>query len=187
NRPVPLFAYLLLLNVGLAWVSYRKVWPVLSWLTVILTAIYQWGWVIKFLTAGQLSLAMGIFLLFPLVTMIALVLGSRDDTATAREATASFERTALVASALPLVFAVYLAVVPAYAGHPWLLLSFLFVLDAGLIAIAIGRCEDLLAAAAAATTLVVMAALVWVGYGTGTRIPVVVFTAVFSLLFTFAP
>ena len=24
NRPIPLFAYLLLLNVGLAWVAYRK-------------------------------------------------------------------------------------------------------------------------------------------------------------------
>jgi hypothetical protein len=29
NRPIPLFAYLLLLN-GLAWVAYRKVWPVLT-------------------------------------------------------------------------------------------------------------------------------------------------------------
>ncbi len=34
NRPIPLFAYLLLLNVGLAWVAYRKVWPVLTWLTL---------------------------------------------------------------------------------------------------------------------------------------------------------
>src|SRR5262249_33891693 len=129
NKPVPLFAYLLLLNIGLAWVSYRKVWPVLSWLTVILTAVYQWGWVITFLTAGQLSLAMGIFLLFPLVTIAALVLGSSDDAPAGRKASATFERTALVASALPLAFAVYLAVVPAYAGQPWLLLSFLFVLD----------------------------------------------------------
>ena len=24
NRPIPLFAYLLLLNIGLAWVAYRK-------------------------------------------------------------------------------------------------------------------------------------------------------------------
>jgi uncharacterized membrane protein len=187
NRPVPLFAYLLLLNVGLAWVSYRQVWPVLSWLTVVLTAIYQWGWVIKFLTAGQLSLAMGIFLLFPLVTIAALVLGARDERAAARDAAATFERTALVAAALPLVFAVYLAVVPAYAGHPWLLLSFLFVLDLGLIAVSVGRREDLLTAAAAAATLIVMAAVLWMSYGADARTAVVVFTAVFSLLFTFAP
>jgi uncharacterized membrane protein len=187
NRPIPLFAYLFLLNVGLAWVSYRQVWPVLSWLTVILTAIYQWGWVIKFLTAGQLSLAMGIFLLFPLVTIASLVLGTRDKKGTARTASVSFERTALVASALPLFFAVYLAAVPAYAGHPWLLLSFLCLLDAGLIAVSIARRQDLLVAAAASATLLVMAALLWTGYAPAARLPVVVFTAVFSLLFTFAP
>ena len=27
NRPIPLFAYLMLLNVGLAWVAYRQAWP----------------------------------------------------------------------------------------------------------------------------------------------------------------
>src|SRR4030095_2620570 len=45
NRPIPLFAYLLLLNVGLAWVAYRKTWPILTVLTLIFTTIYQWGWV----------------------------------------------------------------------------------------------------------------------------------------------
>jgi len=187
NRPVPLFAYLLLLNVGLAWVSYRQVWPVLSWLTVILTAIYQWGWVIKFLTAGQLSLAMGIFLLFPLVTIVALVLGARDASPARREASASFERTALVASGLPLFFAIYLAVVPAYSGHPWLLLGFLFVLDAGLLAVSIARRNDLLTAAAAAATLVVLIAMVWTGYSPAARVPIVVFTAILSLFFAYAP
>jgi len=41
NQPVQLFSYLLLLNVGLAWVAYRKAWPLLSWLTLGLTTIYQ--------------------------------------------------------------------------------------------------------------------------------------------------
>jgi uncharacterized membrane protein len=35
NRPIPLFAYLLLLNVGLAWVANRKRWPVLTILTLV--------------------------------------------------------------------------------------------------------------------------------------------------------
>ena len=43
NRPIPLFAYLLLLNAGLAWVAFKKGWPQLTILTLILTAIYQWG------------------------------------------------------------------------------------------------------------------------------------------------
>jgi uncharacterized membrane protein len=74
NRPIPLFAYLLLLNAGLAWVAYRQRWPVLSWLTVVFTALYQWGWVFRFLSEGQLPLAMGIFLVFPIVNVAALML-----------------------------------------------------------------------------------------------------------------
>ena len=47
NRPIPLFAYLLLLNIGLAWVANRKVWPVLTWLTLGLTTLYQVMWVAR--------------------------------------------------------------------------------------------------------------------------------------------
>jgi hypothetical protein len=186
NRPIPLFTYLLLLNVGLAWVSYRQAWPVLSWLTVILTAVYQWGWVIKFLTVGQLSLAMGIFLVFPLVSVCALLLANRG-AAPDTDAKQTFERTALIAAALPLFFAAYLAATPGYAGHPWLLLGFLFLIDVGLLAIAIARREDLMFGAAALATLVVMATLLAVSYWAGARYPVVIFTAAYVLLFLFAP
>ena len=43
NRPIPLFAYLLLLNVGLAWVAVRKKWPVLTILTLVLTTALPVG------------------------------------------------------------------------------------------------------------------------------------------------
>ena len=77
NRPIPLFTYLLLLNVGLAWVAFKKGWPLLTILTLILTAIYQWGWVVRFLDTSQLSLAMGIFLVFSVMSFVALILGRR--------------------------------------------------------------------------------------------------------------
>ena len=80
NRPIPLFAYLLLLNVGLAWVAYRKVWPVLTWLTLGLTTLYQLVWVARFLEESSLSLAMGIFLVFPLAAAVGLTIaGPRGD------------------------------------------------------------------------------------------------------------
>ena len=82
NRPIPLFAYLLLLNVGLAQVAYTKRWPMLTGLTLVLTAIYQWGWVFKFLDASSVPLAMGIFLLFPLAAFAGLA-----DRGTQRRAT----------------------------------------------------------------------------------------------------
>ncbi|MEJ2108663.1 MAG: DUF2339 domain-containing protein, partial [Acidobacteriota bacterium] len=54
DEPISLFSYILLLNAGLAWVSTKKKWPLLTTMTLIFTFLYQWGWVIKFLTANQL-------------------------------------------------------------------------------------------------------------------------------------
>ena len=101
-----------MLNVGLAWVASRKKWPVLTVLTLVLTAIYQWGWVVTFLTASQLSLGMGIFLIFAIASFAALTFGRTGDT----PMDVALERTGLGASAMPLVFAIYLAAVPAYGG-----------------------------------------------------------------------
>ncbi|PYR54801.1 MAG: hypothetical protein DMF85_21245 [Acidobacteria bacterium] len=211
NRPIPLFAYLLLLNIGLAWVAYRQRWAALTWLTLILTTIYQWGWVFTFLAEGQLPLAMGIFAVFPIVSVAALMVargGARTSGASkprersgdsagpaservgefeGRSPSMMFERTALAGAVLPLLFAVYVAVVPAYGGHAWLLLSFLLLLDLGLIATAIARRADLLYGAAALATLSVMVALVGGSYTHAARYPVVIFTAVYVLVFLRAP
>ncbi|HUR80582.1 MAG TPA: DUF2339 domain-containing protein, partial [Thermoanaerobaculia bacterium] len=42
NRPIGLFSYLLLLNAGLAWVAYKKRWPLLTIGSVAFSIIYQW-------------------------------------------------------------------------------------------------------------------------------------------------
>ena len=129
NRPIPLFTYLLLLNVGLAWVAFKKGWPVLTILTLVLTAIYQWGWVVKFLDASQLSLAMGIFLVFSVMSFVALILGRRGlerGGAAMRPASCS-SGPALAASVMPLVFAIYLAAVPRSRATPALLFGFLLL------------------------------------------------------------
>ena len=89
NRPIPLFAYLLLLNVGLAWVAYRQVWPVLTWLTLAFTTLYQWGWVARFLDESSLSIAMGMFLVFPLAAGIGLLLTGPRMTEPGRSRSAS--------------------------------------------------------------------------------------------------
>jgi Predicted membrane protein (DUF2339) len=160
NRPIPLFAYLLLLNVGLAWVAYRQVWPVLTWLTLALTTFYQLVWVVRFLEESSLSLAMGIFLVFPLAAAVGLTLGGSRADAAGRKGTArSFERTAMLSAGVPLIFAGYLASVPAYGAHAALLLGFLVIVDAGLLAIAIARRQLVLHSVGGLATLVVMA--VW--------------------------
>jgi uncharacterized membrane protein len=188
NRPIPLFAYLMLLNIGLAWVAYRKVWPLLTALTVVFTAIYQWIWVVKFLDAGSLPLAMGIFAVFPLAALAGLALArgrllSNESTS----ADSAFEYTALSAAVMPLLFAAYLSTVPAYGNRPWLLFGFLLLVDAGLFVVAIARRRMLLHAAGAMTTLVVMASWLANSYVPGTYVPPLVFCALFVLFFIGAP
>ena len=184
DRPIPLFAYLLLLNVGLAQVAYTKRWPVLTGLTLVLTTIYQWGWVFKFLSASSVPLAMGVFLLFPLAAFAGLMIAgrvrARDD--------ASFERPALVSAAMPLLFAFYLAAVPEYGANPSLLFGFLILIDAGLLALALVRRQGTLHAVGAAATLLVMATWLSSTYPrSGDGLVAVAFTALFALFYTAAP
>ncbi|MGE5814104.1 MAG: DUF2339 domain-containing protein, partial [Acidobacteriota bacterium] len=177
NQPIPLFGYLLLLNIGLAWVAHRKQWAPLALLTVILTALYQWGWVIKFLSVSQLPLAMGIFIVFPVAAFAMRLLHDGENEA--------FERTAVLAAVLPLLFAVYLAAVPAYGEKAVLLFGFLFLLDAGLLAIAIARRQDVLHGVGGIATLLVFA-VHRVNHGEP-LLQVLLFVSLFVVFFLAAP
>jgi hypothetical protein len=183
NQPIPLFSYLVLLNVGLAWVAYRQRWPLLTALTLVLTTVYQWGWVITFLDAGQVTLAMGIFLVFPILGITGLMLARRRAT----EDDGTFERTAALGAGAPLLFAVYLVAVPGYATHPWLLFGFLLLVDAGLLAIAVARGQAVLHAAGAVGTVTVMGIWLATSYGPVHLTPTLVFTAAFTVFYALAP
>ena len=189
NRPIPLFAYLLMLNIGLAWIAYRKTWPVLTWLTLVLTTVYQWGWVFRFLDSSSLPLAMGVFIVFPVASVAALLVGGRSfgGDAGGPSDVRHFERSALIAAGLPALFAVYLAAVPAYGARPALLFGFVLLLDIGLLAIAMARRHPMMHATAALTTVLAMATWLAVSYAADARHTAVAFTAVFVLLYLFAP
>ncbi|MEA2488862.1 MAG: hypothetical protein QOH21_654, partial [Acidobacteriota bacterium] len=130
NRPIALFSYLLLLNGGLSWIAYRKRWPLLTALSVVLTAIYQWAWIEKFLDKDQLPLAAAIFAIFAILAASALW---------SRRGEAPFERTATVGAALPLLFAFFTAIVPEYGARYNVLFAFLLLVAAGLAAISLWR------------------------------------------------
>jgi hypothetical protein len=157
DHPISLFGYLLLLNAGLAWVALRKSWPVLSILSLVFTTLYQWGWVLKFLDVSKLPLAMGIFLVFPLLGLLAPALAQNAEGA--GEERNTFARTALVGAFLPLLFGLYLATGPAYGAHYGLLFGFLFILQAGIAVIAIFRGPHSLHSFAAGTA--VLTFLLW--------------------------
>lgn len=135
NRPVVLFSYLLLLNLGLAWIAWWRRWPALGVLSMILTAAYQWGWIVKFLTAAQLPLAAGIFIVFAIVSTFGLWLWRRDGDADA--STREFDRIGTIGAALPLLFALFTAASPVYGARFNTLFGFLLLIAAGLAVIAI--------------------------------------------------
>jgi hypothetical protein len=96
------------------------------------------------------------------------------------------QRTGTAAALMPLMFAVYLAAVPRLAVDPSLLFGFLLVLDAGLLAIAVARREELMHAIGALATLLVFA--IWLGrYPSGALTMATLFTACFVLLYAVAP
>ncbi len=184
NRPIPLFVYLLLLNVGLAWVAVRKKWPVLTILTLALTTAYQWGWVVTFLSSGDLTLGMGIFLVFSVTSFVALTLG-RADRGGAMDLT--LEQSGLAASAMPLAFAIFLAAVPRYGVHTGLLFGFLLLIVAGLSAVSVARQDDRLHAIGATATVLVFAIWLATSYSTSVWRVVVAFTVVFASFYALAP
>ena len=189
NRPIPLFGYLLLLNVGLAWVGYRNRWTVLSILTLVFTTIYQWGWVARYLDAAQVPLAIAIFTVFPVVGYGVLMVARSRTRSDAEDDGADdrFEWTMLAASVLPAAFALYLAASSAYRDHYALLFGWIFLIDAALLAIAVARGYEVLHAFSAVTT--VLAAVIWIStaYLPGAVWPVIGFVALFAVFYLAAP
>ncbi len=183
DRPFGLFGYLLLLNAGLAWVAYRKRWAFLSILSLVFTVLYQWGWVAKFLTGEKLGLAAGIFLVFPVLSVLALFLLPREKEETSGS---PFGWTAAASAALPLLFALFVASVPAYGARWPLLFGFLFLVALGLAALAAVRGPEELHVLGGVATLAVFAT--WL-VRTSHRPPlgaVIGVTAAFLLLYLFA-
>ncbi|HVT46083.1 MAG TPA: DUF2339 domain-containing protein [Thermoanaerobaculia bacterium] len=186
DRPISLFGYLLLLNAGLAWVAYRKRWPLLSVLTLIFTTIYQWTWVAKFLSDTKLPIAVAVFVIFPLVVVAGywISLRGREE----GDESIAFETTSALAAALPLVFALFLAAVPAYGARASLLFFFLLLVDGGLALIAASRRgPEALHLLGAITTVVVFAVWSGLSYTPAAWPSLLAWISAFALLYLAAP
>jgi uncharacterized membrane protein len=186
DRPVSLFGYLLLLNAGLALVAHRKRWNALTVLCLVCTTIYQWVWVGRFLGPDRLPLAAGIFLVFPILSFAALVL-TRGEQARGKGWSTLSGQTANISAALPLLFALYMAVVPGYGERFGILFGFLLCLDVGLFAIALMRGPEILHGTGALTTLLVFAVWLRSSYSNGAWPAILAFVAAFVLFYISAP
>jgi len=154
NKPLALFSYLLLLNVGLLWVAIQRRWPLLTALSVGFTVVYEWGWIGKFLTVSQLPLAVSIFILFAAAAGVSLWVRRRAD-----NAQRGFDLAAISSAGLPLLFAIYVAAVSSYGVQYNVLFTFLLFISTGLSVIAIFRGPAWLHLLGGATIALVL--LVW--------------------------
>ncbi|MFZ2492724.1 MAG: DUF2339 domain-containing protein, partial [Thermoanaerobaculia bacterium] len=183
NAPITLFSYLMLLNVGLSWVAFKKRWPALTFGSLVLTAIYQWAWVGKFLDAAQLPLAAGIFFLFAAAGSAAL--WSHRNDAEEGGSDRFFKRVALTSVVLPIAFALHVAAVPAYGLRFNVLFGFLLLVTGGLVVIALRLGVEWLHTVAASAAVVTFALWSLASYSDRAWPLLLVWLAAFVVLFLF--
>ncbi|HEX8152187.1 MAG TPA: DUF2339 domain-containing protein, partial [Thermoanaerobaculia bacterium] len=181
NRPIPLFAYLLLLNAGLAWIAFKKRWPALTALSLVFTVIYQWGWLARFLDSAQLPLAAAVFVAFAAMSASALWMSRRADIGGDGKSSL-FDRIGLAGAALPLLFALFTAAVPAYGARYHVLFGFLLLLVGGLAIIAAVRGPAWLHLVGSVATILTFAVWIAVSYTPRAWPLVVPWIAVFVIL-----
>jgi hypothetical protein len=126
DRPMELFAYLLLLNIGMSWLAYRMRWPLLIALSVARTTVYEWTWVMQSLTSSQLWLAALIFAAFAIVAAAPFWYRTWDGYPP------RFRQVAAVTMLLPLPFAFYMASNTNYGEQYNVLFGFLLVIAVSL-------------------------------------------------------
>ena len=159
DRPVGLFSYLLLLDVGLAWVAHKKRWPLLGAVALAFTALYQAGWVVRFLDDLNVPVGVVVFLVFPAVGFAALALAQRDAPAGGPPPTL-LRWTAALGALPPVLFLLRTASAHHLQAQWPLLLGFAVLLCAGLLVVAaVQGPEWLHLLGAAAATLAVLAML----------------------------
>jgi uncharacterized membrane protein len=187
DEPIGLFGYLILLNCGLAWVAYKKRWAILVPVSLGLTTVYQWGWVVKFVfdKPAELPLAAAIFLVIPTMMAAAHWLGTRAQGGS--DLPKMLERSVAAAAALPLFFALCMAWVPAFGERHGLMFGFLFILDCALLVLAAARGPALLHAAGGLSTFLVFVGWLATSYGENAWPAAIGYVALFVTLYLFAP
>ncbi len=157
DRPVSLFSYILLLNVGLLSVALRKRWHGLVQLALAGTFVIELGWFGSRMTPEKTLIGLVAFLLFGILYLVLPALAQREG----EEESQGLLRTGAIGGIVPFLFAVLIAGNRRYSAEWGLLFTYVALLDAALVAVALlrGRVALLLAAAVAtALTLPLWAA-----------------------------
>ncbi|MFN2475654.1 MAG: DUF2339 domain-containing protein, partial [Chthoniobacterales bacterium] len=135
NRPLQLFGYAALLNVGVAAVAIRKRWNSLVLLAALGTVVTEFAWLAQFYDAGAASTAPFVFLFFGLEFLLICF---------ARQRLEPSENWSTFAAGAALNAGILAAFSFVYSGDARIhsagfVFPFIFLCAAGVIALAIGR------------------------------------------------
>ena len=189
DNPFGLFGYIALLDIGLLLVARRKQWSALPILGAAGTVLMQIAWVTQFFLREQYFLGnkvlvpMAIFLGFELLFCTALGTTKRG-----LKSEGAFSAAAIGMGGAAILWGFYFLSFQTFGNRPELLLSYIFLADVGLLAIAIVK--EKLAALSTVTGLAVFTFLaIWTGWYLTTQNLYVALAAffVFALLHSVAP
>src|SRR6266536_1379490 len=189
DNPFGLFGYIALLDIGLLMVARRKQWSALPILGAIGTVLMQIGWVTQFFLREQYFLGnrvlvpMAIFLGFELLFCAALISTKRSS-----QSEGALSAAALGIGGAAILWSFYFLSFQTLGNRPALLLSYIFLADFGLLAIAVVK--EKLAALSNVTGLAAFTFLaIWTAWYLTTQNLYVALAAffVFALLHTVTP
>ncbi|MBL9043466.1 MAG: DUF2339 domain-containing protein [Myxococcales bacterium] len=182
DRPVGLFAYVLLLNFGFLWVAVQRRWHRLLSLSLAGTLLIQTGWAVTHLSPQKLPVLVVTSAVFALLYISVPLFMKRFDA----EKHQALLWNATVAALWPFVFSLVLATQPSYAERWPLLFALVLCVDLGLFILAVERWSPLLWPALLGTCLtqLVWASTAWQPH----HLPVLAGTSLlFALLFGLLP
>lgn len=146
DRPVGLFGYLALLDIGLLALALRQRWNYLTLLAALATVAMQFGWVNEFFEPPKNAIAMTIFLGFAALFVSAFAIANYY-----KRVEQFISAAVLVVLAAAMFFPLYILwhPHPVLAKNVLVLFTFVFLIDAGFLVLAWLRPEMRIAQLAA--------------------------------------
>ncbi|MFV2071576.1 MAG: DUF2339 domain-containing protein [Thermoanaerobaculales bacterium] len=123
DGPAALFAYILLLDLGLLWLARARDWPILAALSLVGTAFHQILWIFGSMDAERAAIGIAVLTVFGIAF---LFVGSDE-----REPSRLWRATRAGGVAIPFAFAIHFAGTAQLAENPWPLGGLLLILSAG--------------------------------------------------------
>lgn len=189
DNPGGLFGYIAILDAGLIVVAFNKRWHFLIVLAALGTAVMQIGWASEFFVSGQYFAGNNILIAFAvLLGFNVLWLAAHFWSKRAGQINPWLSGSALGLVAVTLVFTWWFLSFPSLAARPWLVFSFIFIVD--LVAIALTLMDEKISIAQTVSGFAVFALL---GIWTQTSLsdvllnPALVFYFIFAVLHSALP